>query len=74
MSTSFYATLSVTVSVDLDDLGVSPDEIRADMGLEPWDKIEYKDLEQYIKDYWGAEDLMHNGTIEDSTVDKVEWK
>lgn len=74
MSTTFYARLSIAVEVDIDDLGITPDEIRADMGLEPWDKIEYKDLESYIQDTWSAEDLMDNGSVQDATVDKVEWK
>jgi len=74
MSTTFTATITVTVEVDIDDMGLSPDEIRTDMGLDPWDKIEFKDLEQYVKDYWGGEDLMDNGVIQDATVDTVEWK
>lgn len=49
MSTTFYARLSIAVEVDIDDLGITPDEIRADMGLEPWDKIEYKILNHTYK-------------------------
>tara|TARA_R100001510_G_C7595198_1_gene163571 strand:+ start:233 stop:457 length:225 start_codon:yes stop_codon:yes gene_type:complete len=74
MNTIFTATIEVEVEVDLDALGTSPDEIRQDMGKEPWDKVEYRELEEYINSYWSLEELIENGVVQTAEYKKVVWQ
>ena len=74
MSTTFTATIEVEVEVDLDAFGITPDELRQDMGKEPWDKVEYRELEDYIQSYWSPEECLENGVFQTAEYKKVVWQ
>lgn len=74
MSTTFTATIEVEVEVDLDALGMTPDDLRQDMCKEPWDKVEYHELEDYIKNTWSAEECLENGVFQTADYKKVVWQ
>lgn len=74
MSTIFTATIEIEVEVDLDTFGMTPDELRQDMGKEPWDKVEYHELENYIQSYWSPEECIDNGSIQNAEYKKVVWQ
>lgn len=74
MSTTFTATIEVEVEVDLDAFGMTPDELRQDMGKEPWDRVEYRELEGYVESYWSPEECIENGVVQTAEYKKVVWQ
>ena len=73
MSTTFSATIEVEIEVDVEG-HLSPDEIRRHMCREPWDKVEYEELEKYIQDQWSAEEWLGYANSLNATYKKVVWK
>lgn len=74
MSTTFTATIEVEVEVDLDAFGMTPDDLRQDMGKEPWDGVEYRELEGYVESYWSPEECIENGVVQTAEYKKVVWQ
>ena len=73
MSTTFTATIEIEIEVDLDG-HLSPEDIRRHMCKEPWDKVEYEELEKYIQDQWSAEECLGYANSLNATYKKVVWK
>ena len=74
MSTEFTATIEIEVEVDLESLGFTPDDVRQDMGKEPWESVSYDELEKFVQNYWSPEDCIDSGCIQNATFKKVVWQ
>jgi len=74
MSTTFSATIEVEIEVDVESQGLSPEIIRGHIDREPWDKVEYEELEKYIQDQWSAVECLGHADILNATYKKVVWK
>ena len=74
MSTTFTATIEIKVEVEIEGYGLTPDEVRQDMGKEPWEAVTYDELEKFVQDYWSPEECIDNGSIQTAEYKKVVWQ